>query len=158
MVMVKELANTPPRALGDFSCSLGRAHAYILSRNRRAFSHIPGGVDGMQGDQIARAFSHSLGCRAGALSRPFADIARTAAHVASGAVFLALGVAFSLFSPGLGLRLRLRLGGLLSLGIRLSGLLRLRLRRLSGWLGRLAVLAGGLQPAKGQGQGEKRDG
>jgi len=146
MVMVKKLANTPPRALGDFACSFGRTHAHILARNRRAFSHTPGGVDGVQGDQIARAFSHSLGCRAGAFGRPFADIARTAAHLAPGAVFPTLSV-FSL-----GLRLRLRL----------SGLLRLRLRRLlSGRLGcpgRLAVLAGGLQPAKGQGQGEKRDG
>ena len=150
MVMVKELANSPPCALGDFACSLGHAHAHILARNRRALSHIPGGLDWVQGDQIARAFSHSLGCRAGALGRPFADIASTAAHLAPGAVFLTLSVAFSLFSLGLGLRLRL------------GGLLRQRLRRLlSGRLGspcRLAVLAGGLQPAKSQGQGEKRDG
>jgi hypothetical protein len=149
MVMVKELANSPPCAHGDFACSLGHAHAHILARNRRAFSHIPGGVNGVQGDQIARAFSHSLGCRAGTLGRPFADIARTAAHLAPGAVFLILSVAFSL---GLGLRLRLRLGGLL----------RLRLRRLLSWRlgcpGRLAVLAGGLQSAKGQGQREKCDG
>ena len=50
MVMVKELANSPPRALGNFACSLGRAHAYILARNYRAFSHIPGCVDRVQGD------------------------------------------------------------------------------------------------------------
>lgn len=146
MVMMKELANTPPRALGDFAGSLGRAHAHILACNRRAFPHIPGGIDGVQGDQIARAFSHSLGCRADTLGRPFADIARTAAHLAPGAVFLAVCAVFNL-------GLRLRLGGLLSLGIRLSGLLRLRLRRLlSGRLGCpawLAVLAESLQPAKG---------
>jgi hypothetical protein len=145
VVMVKEFANTPPGALGDFACSLGGTHAHILARNHRAFSYIAGGVDRVQGDQIARAFSYSLGCCANALGCPFAHIARTAANLAPGAVFLLLGVAFGLFSPGLGLCFRLRLGGLLNLGIWLSRLLCLRLG-CSGWL---AVLAGGLQPAEG---------
>jgi hypothetical protein len=129
MVMVKYLANPPACAFGDLAGSLGGAHADVLAGNGRALSDIAGGVDGVEGDEIARAFPDSLGGGAGALGRPFADVARAAANLAAGAAVLGL-----------------KLGG------RLGCVARLRRRGLG-----LAVLAGGLLAADSEGEGEQSD-
>jgi hypothetical protein len=120
MVMVKYLANPPARAFGDLAGSLNGAHADVLTGNGRALPDIASGVDGVEGDQIARAFPDSLGGGAGTLGSPLADVSRAAANLAAGAALLGL-----------------RMGGMLVC----AG----RLRRGLG----LAVLAGGLMAADG---------
>jgi len=122
MAMVNDLANPPARAFEDLAGSLGGAHADVLAGHGRALSDIAGGVDGVEGDQIARAFPDSLGGGAGPLGRPFADIARASANLAAGAALRGL-----------------MLGGMLGCVDRLR-------RRLG-----LAVLAGGLLAADGAG-------
>jgi hypothetical protein len=125
MAMVNELANPPASAFDDLAGSLGDAHADVFTGNGRALSDIASGDDGVECDQIARAFPDSLGGGAGALGRPFADVACAAANLAAGAVLLGL-----------------MLGGMLGcVG---------RSRRGLG----LAVLAGGLLAADGGGEGE----
>ena len=124
MAMVEYLANTPACAFGDFASSLDGANADVLAGNGRTLSDIASGVEGVEGDEVDRAFSSSLGSGAGALGGPFADVSCTAANVATGAALL-----------GLGLRLGGRLG---CVG---------RLRRGLG----LAVLAGGVLAADGEG-------
>jgi hypothetical protein len=125
MVMVKYLANPPACAFGDLACSLDGAHADVLAGNGRALSDIASGVDGVERDQIARAFPDSLGGGAGTLGSSFADVSCAAANLAAGAALLGL-----------------RMGGMLEcVG---------RLRRGLG----LAVLAGGILAAESAGEGE----
>jgi hypothetical protein len=91
MAMVKYLANTPTCTFGDFSCSLGGANADVLASNGRTLSDIAGGVEGVEGDEIARTFPDSLGCGTGALGGSFADVSCAAADIAAGAALLRLG-------------------------------------------------------------------
>jgi hypothetical protein len=123
MAMVDELANPPARAFDDLAGSLDGAHADVLAGNGRALSEIASGDDGVEGDQIARAFPDSHGCGTGALGRPFANLSCAAANLAAGAAW-----------PGL------MLGGMLVC----TGSLRRGLGR--------ALLAGGLLAADGEGE------
>jgi hypothetical protein len=91
MAMVKYLANTPTCTFGDLACSLGGANADVLASNGRTLSDIAGGVEGVEGDEIARTFPDSLGCCTGALGGSFADVSCAAANVAAGAALLRLG-------------------------------------------------------------------
>ena len=91
MAMVEYLANTPACAFGDFASSLDGANADVLAGNGRTLSDIASGVEGVEGDEVDRAFSSSLGSGAGALGGPFADVSCTAANVATGAAWPSLG-------------------------------------------------------------------
>jgi hypothetical protein len=97
MVMVKNPANSPACAFGDFACSLGSANADVLACNDRTFPYIASGIDGVKGNQIACTFPDSLGRGTCALGGSFTNVTSTAANVMAGAVFLWLR---------LGLRLR----------------------------------------------------
>jgi hypothetical protein len=90
MVMVEYPAHTTARALGNFACSLGRAHAYVLAGDGCTFSNIAGGVQRVQRNQIARTFPHTLGRCSSAFGSPFANVSGTAADVAARASLLRL--------------------------------------------------------------------
>jgi hypothetical protein len=90
MAMVKYLANTPTCAFGDFACSLGGTNADILAGYGRTLSNIAGSGEGVEGDEIARAFPDSFGSGTGTLGGPFADVSCTAANVAARAALLGL--------------------------------------------------------------------
>ena len=131
MGMVKDLANSPTCAFGNFPRSLGRANADILAGNDCTLSYIASGINRVKGNKISRAFPDSLGCGTCPLRGPFANVSRTAANVMAG-VMLLLGLR-------LGLRIRLRYIG--------------RLRRRLG----MAVLARSAVAVYCECQGEKRD-
>ena len=114
MAMVKYLANTPTCTFGDFSCSLGGANADVLASNGRTLSDIAGGVDGVKGDEIARAFPDTLGRCSGALGGTFADVSGTAANVTAGAALLGLGRRLGCFSGLRGLGLSVLARGVLA--------------------------------------------
>jgi hypothetical protein len=115
MAMVEYLANPPARALGNLSCSLGCADTDVLAGDDRTLSDIAGGVDGVEGDEIARTFPDALGCCSGSLGGAFANVSGTAADVAAWAALLGLGGWLGCFSG--------RLGCFNGLGgLRLSGL------------------------------------
>jgi hypothetical protein len=84
MAMVKYLANTPTCTFGDFACSLGGANADVLASNGRTLSDIAGGVEGVEGDEIARTFPDSFGCGTGALGGSFADVSCAACEAFNG--------------------------------------------------------------------------
>ena len=119
MAMVEYFANPPTCSLGNLASSLGRADANVLPGDDRALSDIACGVDGVEGDEIARTFSDPLGRCSGSLGGTFACVPDAATDVAAGAALLGLGGWLSL-------------GGWLGCFSRLSGL----------WLGGLGILAG----------------
>lgn len=124
MAMVEYFANPPTCSLGDFACSLGGADTDVLAGDGCTLSDIAGGVDGVEGDEIARTFPDTLGRCSGAFGGTFANVSGAAADVAAGAALLGLGGWLGCFS-GLG-------------GLRLGGL-------------RLSILAGGALTAEDEG-------
>jgi hypothetical protein len=98
MAVVKDFADAATCALGDFVCALGGADADVLSGDGCSLADVPGGVDGVQGYEIASAFADALGCCPGSLGGALADVAGSAADITAGAA-------------GLGLWRGLRLGG-----------------------------------------------
>jgi hypothetical protein len=110
MVMVEYPANTPTCAFGNFACSLGGTNADVLAGDGCTLSDIAGGVEGVEGNEIARTFPDTLGRCSGAFGGPFANVSGAAANVTAGAALLGLGGRLGCFS---GLRW---LGGLSVLG------------------------------------------
>jgi len=90
MAVVEDLADAATRAFGDFACALDGADAYVLSVDACAFAYIAGGVNGVEGDEVASAFADALGCGSGSLGGVFADVASSAAYIAAGATGLGL--------------------------------------------------------------------
>jgi hypothetical protein len=90
MVMVEYLANPPTCSLGDLSSSLGGTDADVLAGDDCTFSNIARGVEGVEGDEIARTFSDSLGCCSSALGGTFASVAYAAGNVPAGSALLGL--------------------------------------------------------------------
>jgi hypothetical protein len=113
MAMVEYLANTPACSLGNFACSLGGADTDVLAGDDCSFSDIAGGVNGVEGDEIARTFPDTLGRCSGALGGAFANVSGAAADVAAGAALLGLGGWLGCFSGLGGLRLGVLAGGAL---------------------------------------------
>ena len=91
MAMVEYLANAPTCALGYFACSLGGTDANVFAGDDCTLSDIASGVDGVEGDEIARTFPNTLGCCSGTLGGSFADVSGSATDVAAGAALLGLG-------------------------------------------------------------------
>jgi hypothetical protein len=108
--MVEYLANTPACSLGDFACSLGGADTDVLAGDDCTLSDIAGGVNGVEGDEIARTFPDTLGRCSGALGGAFANVSGAAAD---GAALLGLGGWLGCFSGLGGLRLGVLAGGAL---------------------------------------------
>ena len=99
MAVVEDLADASTCAFGDFACALGGTDAYVLSGDACALAYVAGGVDGVEGNEVAGAFADALGCGSGSLGGVFADVAGSAANVATGTTGL-LGLRLS----GRGLR------------------------------------------------------
>jgi len=110
VAMVEYFANAPACSLGDFACSLGCAGTDVLAGDDCTLADIAGGVDGVEGDEIARTFPDTLGRCSGALGGTFADVSGTAADVAARAALLGLGGWLGCFG---GLRLGILAGGVL---------------------------------------------
>jgi hypothetical protein len=104
MAMVEDFADAATCSLGDFACALRGTDANVLAGDGRAFADVAGGVDGVEGDEIAGTFADALGCGSGSFGGAFADIAGSAANVTAGAAGLGLW-------RGLGLGGGLRWGG-----------------------------------------------
>lgn len=120
MVMMKQFANAPPGALGDFARALHSTDADVLARHGCALADITCGIERVKRDKVARTFPNTLGRRSSALGRSLADISSTPAHVSTRAAWM---------------------------GLPLHGRLR-RVRRLRGWLGLAALRRGVLAPDK----------
>jgi hypothetical protein len=90
MTVVEDLADAATCAFGDFACALGGTDAYVLSGDACALADVAGGVDGVEGHEVAGAFADALGCGSGSLGGVLADIAGSAAYVAAGATGLGL--------------------------------------------------------------------
>jgi len=101
MAMVEDFADAATCALGDFARALSGTDADVLAGDGCAFADVAGGVDGVEGDEIDRAFADALGCRSGSLGGALADVAGSAADVTAGAAGLGLGRGLS-FGVGLG--------------------------------------------------------
>jgi hypothetical protein len=103
--MVEYPANAPPCAFGDFACSLGGANANVLPGDGCALSNIACGIEGVEGNEIARTFPDSLGPCSSAFGGPFADVSSATANVTAGAALLGpssrLGCFFGLRRLGL---------------------------------------------------------
>ena len=56
-----------------------------------AFADVAGGVDGVEGDEIAGAFADALGCLSGSFRGALAYVSGSAADVTAGAAGLGLG-------------------------------------------------------------------
>jgi hypothetical protein len=134
MVMVEQLADSPPCPLGDFACAFDSADTDVLASHGCALAHIAGGIERVKRDKVARTLPNPLGRRSSALGRSFANVSRAPADISTGAGLLGLPLARSL--PGIS-----RLG--------CTGRLR---RRLS-----LAVLTGGVQSPDRKCESEKHD-
>jgi hypothetical protein len=91
MAMVEYFANTPTCSFGDFACSLGGTDANVFAGDDCTLSDIAGGVDGVEGDEIARTLPDTLGRCSGAFGGAFANVSGAAADVAAGAALLGLG-------------------------------------------------------------------
>jgi hypothetical protein len=79
MAMVEDFADPATCSLGDFACALRGTNADVLSGDACAFADVAGGVDGVEGDEIAGAFADPLGCGSGSLGSALADVAGSAA-------------------------------------------------------------------------------
>jgi len=90
VTVVEDFADAATCALGDFACALGGADADVLARDACTLADVAGGVDGVEGDEIAGAFADALGCLSGSLGGALADVARSAADVTAGAARLGL--------------------------------------------------------------------
>jgi len=90
MAVVEDLADAATCALGDFACALSGTNANVLAGYACAFADVASSVEGVEGDEIASAFADTLGCGSGSLGGTFADVARSAADVTTGAAGLGL--------------------------------------------------------------------
>jgi hypothetical protein len=88
MAVVEDFADAATCALGDFAGSLTGSNAYVLSGDGCALAHVTGGVDGVEGDEIAGAFAYALGCGSSSLAGALADVTGSAADVTAGAARL----------------------------------------------------------------------
>jgi hypothetical protein len=92
MMMVEEFANSPPRALGDFSCALRGADANVLASHACALADIACGIEWVKRGKIACTFPNTLGRRSSALGRSFADISGTPANVSARAGWMGMSL------------------------------------------------------------------
>jgi hypothetical protein len=88
--MMEDFADATARTLGDLACTLGCADADVLAGYGCAFADVAGGVDGVEGDEIAGPFADALGCGSGTSCGALADVAGSAADVAARATGLRL--------------------------------------------------------------------
>jgi len=96
MAMVEDFADPATCSPGDFARALRGTDADVLAGDGCAFADVAGGVDGVEGDEIAGTFADALGCGSGSFGGAFADIAGSAADVTSGAAGLGLWRSLSL--------------------------------------------------------------
>jgi hypothetical protein len=92
MAVVEDLAYTATCALGDFACALDGSNSDVLAGDACALAYVARGVNGVEGDEIASAFAHALGCRSGSFGSALADVAGSASDVTAGAAWLRLGL------------------------------------------------------------------
>jgi hypothetical protein len=90
VAVVEDFADAATCALGDFACALRGTDADVLSGDASTLADVAGGVDGMEGDEIASAFADALGCGSGSLGGALADVSGSAANVTAGAAGLGL--------------------------------------------------------------------
>jgi hypothetical protein len=103
MAMVEDFADAATCAFGDLACALGGSDADVFASDACTFAYVSGGVEGVEGDEIASAFADALACGSDSFAGPLADVACSAADVTAGAA-------------GWGLWRSLRLGGRLRWG------------------------------------------
>ena len=96
MTVVEDFADAATCALGDFACALGGTDADVLAGNTRAFANVPGSVEGVEGDEVARAFADAFGRSSSSFGGALSDVARSAADVTTGATGLGLHLRGSL--------------------------------------------------------------
>jgi hypothetical protein len=104
MAVVEDFSDAATCSLGDFACAFRGTDADVLAGDGCAFADVAGGVDRVEGDEIAGTFADALGCGPGSFGGAFADIAGSAANITAGAAGLGLW-------RGLGLGGGLRWGG-----------------------------------------------
>jgi hypothetical protein len=85
MAMVEDFSDPATCSPGDFACALRGTDADVLAGDGCTFADVAGGVDGVEGDEIAGTFADALGCGSCSFGGAFADIAGSAADVTSGA-------------------------------------------------------------------------
>jgi hypothetical protein len=96
MAVVEDFADAATCALGDFACALGGANADVLAGDTCTLADVAGGVEGVEGDEIAGTFADALGCGSCSLGSALADVSGSAADVTAGAAGLGLWRGLSL--------------------------------------------------------------
>jgi hypothetical protein len=103
IAVVEDFADASTCALGDFACAFRGADSHVFSGDACALADVAGGVDGVEGDEIASAFADALACCSGSFGGVLADVAGSAADVTAGAAGLGLWRGLSLGGWGLGI-------------------------------------------------------
>jgi hypothetical protein len=96
MAVVEDLADAATCALRDFACAFSRTDTNVFSGHTCALADVAGGVEGVEGDEVACAFADAFGCRSGSLGGALADVASSAAYVTAGGAGLGLWRSLSL--------------------------------------------------------------
>jgi hypothetical protein len=92
MAVVEDFADAATCALSDFACALGSADTDVLAGDTCTLADVAGGVEGVEGDEIAGTFADALGCGSCSLGSALADVSGSAADVTAGAAGLGLGL------------------------------------------------------------------
>ena len=87
MAVVEDVADAAAGALGDLSGALCGADPGVLGSDAHALADVPGGVDGVQRDQIDGALAGALCDVAGGTAGAFAVVADAGADITTGAAF-----------------------------------------------------------------------
>jgi hypothetical protein len=103
VAVVEDFADAATCALGDFACAFGGADSYLLAGDACTLADVAGGVERVEGDEIACTFADTLGCGSGSLCGALADVSGSAADVAAGAAGLGLSLDWGLGRGGCGL-------------------------------------------------------
>jgi hypothetical protein len=90
MAVVKDFANTPACAFGDFDCALRGADAYVLDGDGCTLADSASGVERVKRDKVSCTFPDTLGRRSYALGGFFPDPLSAPTDVATRAALLGL--------------------------------------------------------------------
>jgi hypothetical protein len=81
--VVEDVADTATGAFHDLSAAFGRANTGVLGSHASTFADVTHTFDGVEGDDIGRAFTGAFGDVASGGACSFADVARATADVAA---------------------------------------------------------------------------
>jgi hypothetical protein len=102
VAVVEDFADAAASSLGDLSGAFGGSDADVLAGDDSAFADGSGGVDGVEGDEVAGSFADAFGCCSGALGGALADVSSSAADVTAGAAGWGWGLRLGGSWSGLG--------------------------------------------------------